>query len=121
MRLAELYLIKAEALARSGDETGARTTLRDFVITRDVAYVMSARTGEELIDEIMTHRRVELWGEGFRFIDLKRLGIALNRKGSNYTKSVALVMEIPADDVRWQWLIPESEIKTSLGIVEQNE
>ena len=121
MRLAELYLMKAEALARSGDETGARTTLKDFVVTRDAEYVMSARTGEELTDEIMTHRRIELWGEGFRFTDLKRLGIELDRKGTNYSKSVALVMEIPADDLRWQWLIPESEIKTSLGMVEQNE
>ena len=38
-------------------------------------------TGAKLADEIMTHRRIELWGEGFRWFDLKRLGLPLDRTG----------------------------------------
>lgn len=121
MRLAELYLMKAEALARGGEEEDAREVLRDFVVTRDPAYVLSGNSGKALTDEIMMHRRTELWGEGFRFTDLKRLNAALDRNGTNYPKTVASVMEIPAGDVRWQWLIPESEVTGSLGIVEQND
>lgn len=121
MRLAELYLMKAEALARSGQETEARTTLRDFVMTRDPDYQLSSNTGDKLCEEIMTHRRIELWGEGFRFTDLKRLNLPLNRNNSNQLKSVCSTMEVSAGDARWQWLIPKDEIDASMGIVQQND
>ena len=32
-----------------------------------------------LIEEVMTQRRIELWGEGFRWFDLKRLNMDLDR------------------------------------------
>lgn len=121
LRLAELYLMKAEALARIGEELEARETLSAFAVTRDPAYGLSEKSGRALIDEIMIQRRIELWGEGFRFTDLKRLDAPLDRNGSNYSKTVAQVMEVPARDERWQWLIPETEITTSLGVVVQNE
>ena len=35
-------------------------------------YTLSTKTGENLIEEVMTQRRIELWGEGFRWFDLKR-------------------------------------------------
>ena len=121
MRLAELYLTKAEALARQGLEQEARETLYDFVVTRNPNYPLSSNGGTDLIDEIMVQRRIELWGEGFRFTDLKRLNVLLDRNGSNYAKTVAQIMEVAADDVRWQWLIPDTEIENSLGVVVQNE
>lgn len=121
MRLSELYLMKAEALARSGQEPEARQTLYDFVSSRDVAYQLSVNSGTALCEEIMIHRRIELWGEGFRFYDLKRLHLPLNRNNSNHQKAVASVLEVPAGDVRWQWLIPRDEINASLGMVVQNE
>lgn len=46
---------------------------------RDASYTLSTNTGQALIDEIMVQRRVELWGEGFRFLDLKRLNLPLDR------------------------------------------
>lgn len=92
MRVAEMYLIEAEAKARLGLETGdatqytaARNALFTLVKNRDAAYVLSINSGQALIDEIMVQRRVELWGEGFRFFDLKRLNQALDRTGSNHT------------------------------------
>lgn len=121
MRLSELYLTAAEALARSGQETEARQYLYDFVSTRDDRYILPVLSGEELCEEIMKHRRIELWGEGFRFTDLKRLNIALNRKASNHIPSVCQVMEVKAHEPAWQWLIPQEEISASLGLVVQNE
>lgn len=120
MRSAEMYLIEAEAMARSGQGGLAAQSLYDMAITRDDAYVLSISTGQNLIDEIMVQRRVELWGEGFRWYDLKRLDQALDRTGSNqsstYTNSV---LEIPAGDNRWTWPIPQDEMDAN-PLMEQN-
>lgn len=120
MRLAELYLLRAEALARSGHEEDARQVLYDFVTTRDAAYIFPTTTGEALLEEILFHRRIELWGEGFRFTDLKRLGLPLDRTGSNHSDLVCSVMRIEPEDPAWQWLIPSEEINASLGLMTQN-
>lgn len=110
MRVAEMFLIEAEAKARGGDNTGATKALFDLVKQRDPAYVTSTKTGDALIEEIMFHRRIELWGEGHRFLDLKRLNQPLNRNGIGHNAAVALIFDVPADDVRWEFLIPRSEL-----------
>lgn len=120
MRLSELYLLRAEALARSGHEDDARRVLYDFVVTRDAAYTLSVAAGDALLEEILIHRRIELWGEGFRFTDLKRLGLPLDRTGSNHVVSVCSVMRVEPEDPAWQWLIPAEEINASLGLMTQN-
>jgi hypothetical protein len=85
MRLAEMYLIAAEAYARSGNDTEAKKYLTAFAIKRDPSYTESTKTGAALAEEIMNHRRIELWGEGFRWFDLKRLNLPCNRNGNNYS------------------------------------
>ena len=120
MRSAEMALIEAEALARLGREAEAKQVLYDFVKTRDQAYVLSSNTGANLIEEILTHRRVELWGEGFRFYDLKRLNLPLNRNGANHNFTTAAVLDKPAGDKDWEFLIPQGELDRTLGIVVQN-
>lgn len=79
MRLPELYLIVAEGYARAGEEDIAKNHLNMMAQTRDPKFNCSALSGEALIDEIMFQRRIELWGEGFRFTDLKRLNMPLDR------------------------------------------
>lgn len=117
MRLSELYLTQAEAYARNGQEELARNTLNKWIITRDPGY-QSTNSGSALIEEIMTHRRIELWGEGFRFFDLKRLNLPLTRTGSNFNPGFCLVTEIPASDPRWQWAIPQDEIDANPLIIQ---
>jgi hypothetical protein len=109
MRIAELYLIKAEALARQGKDAEAQAVLTEFALTRDPEYAPS-KTGEALVEEIMTQRRIELWGEGFRWYDLKRLNLPLKRTGSNWDVAFCFELEIPADDIRWQYAIPREEL-----------
>lgn len=121
MRAAEMYLIEAEAKARAGDNTGAQNALYTLAVQRDPAYTRSTRTGQQLIIEILLQRRMELWGEGFRFLDLKRLNLALNRNGANHDATLAEVFSIPAGSNMWQWLIPQDEINNSNGLVTQNE
>ncbi|MFH0999208.1 MAG: RagB/SusD family nutrient uptake outer membrane protein [Bacteroidota bacterium] len=113
MRSGEMYLIEAEAKARlaAQDAAGAQQALYDLNITRDPSYVKSTLTGQALIDHIMIYRRAELWGEGFRFNDLKRLNLALDRTGANHKDALtAGLFSVPAGDIRWEWLIPQSEL-----------
>lgn len=120
MRMAEMYLIEAEAKARQGLEagdasqyTGAQNALFTLVKNRDASYVLSTKTGQALIDEIMIQRRVELWGEGFRYFDLKRLNQALDRAGANHNTAIAIVLNVPAGDPRWEFLIPQDEMNAN--------
>jgi hypothetical protein len=117
MRAAEMYLIEAEAKARLGDATAARI-LFDLVKTRDANYVQSTRTGTALVDEILIQRRIELWGEGHRFLDLKRLNAPLNRNGTNAIPSVALIFDVAPGDVQWEFLIPRREINANPAVVQ---
>jgi hypothetical protein len=67
----------------------------------------------------MTQRRIELWGEGFRFLDLKRTNSPLDRTGANHNSSIAGVLSMPAGDKRWEWLFPTDELNAN-KLVTQN-
>ncbi|MDF9829455.1 RagB/SusD family nutrient uptake outer membrane protein [Parabacteroides sp. PF5-6] len=108
MRLAELYLIQAEALARSGQDAAAQDVFTKFQVTRDPSYVSKGNTGDALIEEIMNSRRVELWAEGFRFYDLKRLNQPIKR-GRNFDIAFCTFVEREADHPGWVWEIPRAE------------
>lgn len=118
MRAAELFLIDAEAKARQGKDGEAAKVLFDLVKTRDAAYTQSTATGAELMEEILFNRRIELWGEGFRFTDLKRLNVPLNRNGANHLPAVAVLFDVPAGDNQWEFLIPRREIDANKQIVQ---
>ncbi len=124
MRVAEMYLMEAEAYARmGGHDTEAQTALNALRQARETVtanYVESTNTGQALIDEIMLNRRLELWGEGFRFTDLKRLNEPVDRTGANHQTSLSVITNIPAGDVRWEWLIPKQEMDANDNMV-QNE
>lgn len=110
MRASEFYLIEAEALARSGNEIGARAVLFELISKRDPAYVLSTKTGQALLDEIRTHKKIEMWGEGTEFFDMKRHNEALVRDyaGTNHPSFGRL--NIPAGDPRFNFAIPQAEL-----------
>jgi starch-binding outer membrane protein, SusD/RagB family len=76
LRIAEVYLNRAEALATPGstvlDETAALADLNTILVARGLPAV--ALTGAALYNEILRQRRIELAFEGHRLWDLKRLG-----------------------------------------------
>lgn len=122
MRAAEMYLIEAEALARQGgQDAAAANVLFTLARNRNASYVLSTNTGQALIDEIMIQRRIELWGEGFRFLDLKRLNLPLNRTGANHNATLAgQVMSVAAGSNEWVFLIPKDELNANKQIGAQN-
>ncbi|MFS4455178.1 RagB/SusD family nutrient uptake outer membrane protein [Maribacter sp. 2304DJ31-5] len=74
-RVAEQYLIKAEAQARLNDFTGAAETISDLRNARTRAVTVAApdyTNLEEAIRDILLERRIELAYEGHRYIDLRR-------------------------------------------------
>ena len=120
MRAAEMFLIEAEAKARSNQDAAAAQVLFDLVSTRDDAYTLTANSGQALIEEIMVQRRIELWGEGFRWYDLKRLNLPLDRTGSNQSSTYTNgIMQVPVGDNRWTWPIPQDEMDSN-PLMEQN-
>lgn len=119
MRAAEMYLIEAEALSYS-NEAAAKQVLFTLASNRNPNYTLSTNTGQALKNEIYTQRRIELWGEGFRFFDLKRLNQPLDRTGANHQSDlVGQLFQVPAGDPRWEWQIPLDEINSN-PLVEQN-
>ena len=72
IRLSEMYLIRAEARAMTGNETGARedvTLIRQRGLPSAPAVEAS---GQELLDEIELEKRLELMFEGHRLFELMR-------------------------------------------------
>lgn len=118
MRAAEMYLIEAEAQARLGKDAEAAKLLFELNSKRDAAYKLSASTGTKLLDEILFYRRIELWGEGHRFLDLKRMNLPLNRNGANHNPAVAVLFDVAPGDPQWEFLIPRREINANAAIVQ---
>ena len=118
MRAGEMYLIEAEAQARLGKDADAAKVLFDLVSKRDAAYKLSTSTGTKLVDEILFNRRIELWGEGHRFLDLKRMNLPLNRNGANHNTAVAVLFDVPAGDPQWEFLFPRRELNANAAIVQ---
>jgi len=115
-----LYYIEAEALARSGNEGAARQVLFDITSKRDAAYTKSTKSGADLIDEIILQKRIELWGEGFAWFDLKRLkkGVIRVYEGSNHPAYGKF--DIPAGDNRFLFMIPQTEVDANPDILPNN-
>ncbi|POS02509.1 SusD-like starch-binding protein associating with outer membrane [Flavobacterium croceum DSM 17960] len=120
MRVAEMYLIEAEAKFMAGDELGAKTILTQMVTTRNSAYNISSLSGNALRDEIRFQRRLELWGEGFSFYDMKRWNLALERDypGSNHPAYGKF--NYPVGSSKFIFQIPQIEILNNIKITENN-
>ncbi len=111
MRVAEFYLLHAEAAAQSSDEPGARTSLKFLLNQRldDASYV-DGLTGQALLNEIYLQTRIELWAEGKSYLAMKRFKATIVR-GTNHLSNVGVA--IPYNDTRLTFKIPQSEIQNN--------
>lgn len=90
MRVEEMYFIEAEAAEHVAPGSGI-ALLTDFMKQyRDPSY---AYAGDDAIDEIVFQKRVELWGEGHTFFDIKRLDMSVTRgyEGTNWQDTQSLI------------------------------
>lgn len=121
LRVAEMYLIEAEARARLGDASAAQV-LFDLVSTRDPNYTLSAATGDDLVEEIYLQRRIELWGEGHAWYDMKRMKKPLERDYAGTNHPSFGLFNYPAEDNKFRFQIPEDELNANdaISAAEQN-
>ena len=114
-RIAEAYLIKAEAEANSGNASAAKSVLNALQVAR------GATPTDGSLDKIYYERRKELYGEGFRLHDLRRLHQPLDR--TKDPEHWAEVKSLPADSPRFMLPIPEVEMlyNHALTSADQNE
>ncbi|SEN42875.1 SusD family protein [bacterium A37T11] len=118
----ELYLVRAECLARINDVPGALSSLNELLQNRyahDGSFIGHvAATSEEALVLILTERKKELYFRGVRWMDIKRLnqagaGIGLTRvlQGHSYS--------LPANDTRFVLPIPE-DVTLATGLEAEN-
>lgn len=108
MRADEFYLLNAEAKARLGQETLAKTALSTYLADRitDLSYIVPL-TGQALLNEIYLQTRIELWGEGKSYLAMKRNKATVVR-GSNHLFEAGA--SIPYSDPRLTLVIPQAEV-----------
>lgn len=112
-RLAEMFLIKAEALCRQEKDGEARSVLIDFCNAR-YTFAPEIPSGHEaLLNAILDERNREFYQEGdFRWLDMKRLGIRMERTISGERHVLA------PDDFRYSFPIPAREMKLNKNMVQ---
>ena len=122
-RVAELYLIVAEAGANAGGAAAIDATnrLNELRAARGLTPIVA--TGAALVQAARDERTRELAFEGFRLQDLKRWGLGFTRRapqninainvGDNYER-----LSVPANDPKFVWGIPTNDISINPNLVQ---
>ncbi|PJX21864.1 RagB/SusD family nutrient uptake outer membrane protein [Psychroflexus sp. S27] len=114
LRMAEMYLLNAEASAKSGDEATAKTSLKAVVELRvnDATYI-DALSGQDLLDEIYVQTRRELWGEGKSYLAMKR-NEATVKYPTNHLTNAGETYQYNADELTFEFPIEEVQNNPNL-------
>ncbi len=129
MRMAEMYLIEAEAQCRQSQYTQARNLLTELISYKDPDFATTlaaipdgntlslgtAGPVNTLLDFIILQRRIELWGEGFRVFDIQRLKTGFDRAYTGSNHSIQLTFDDPES---WEWIImiPQKEFDGNINM-----
>lgn len=111
----EVYLIKAECVARRGDFDASMKVLNKLLINRFPAsnfIPKQATSQQQAFDIVINERRKELVWRGARWEDLKRL----NKEGANITITRVLngvTYSLLPNDPKYVFPIPSGEIALS--------
>lgn len=111
-RSAEIQLIKAEALARSGKTAEAKSALEVFKKGRYLD-IPGSYTESDLLREILKERKLEFYHEqDMWWLDMKRTGTRVERviNGSLYV--------LEPDDFRYCFPIPQKEMELNKKMVQ---
>jgi hypothetical protein len=112
LRLAEMYLNKAEALAKAGNNTDALIAV-NVVRVRANAPAWTTATlataGLTVFQAALNERRLELSWEGHSSYDLFRNGLPMTRNYIDYSTTIPLTIQ--PDDKRVVFPLPPVEIQ----------
>lgn len=115
MRCSEMVLNEAEAAYEAGDYATAKNCLEKINKLRIPGYTCTS-SGEALRDEIRLCKRIELWGEGMSWSDLKRWNLPMKRRpwienninSGNIGASYAIIRQIN-EQGGWRYAVPANE------------
>ncbi|MDE7380530.1 MAG: RagB/SusD family nutrient uptake outer membrane protein [Muribaculaceae bacterium] len=116
MRASEMAFIEAEAACHKNLEDRARKALEEVNGNRIPGYTCT-KSGDDLLEEVYLSRRIELWGEGFAWTDLKRLNRPSVRRAwkandptsGNIPPAFAGTV-LPSDINGWRISLPDAEV-----------
>ncbi|WP_298714816.1 RagB/SusD family nutrient uptake outer membrane protein [uncultured Chitinophaga sp.] len=111
-RYSGLLLLRAEALANTGDSDGARELLNE-VRRRAQASEFVGLDGQALKDAIFLERVRELWGEGHRWFDLVRTG-----RVTDISQCENALSQDEFDRGAWTWPIPIAAMRKNPKITQ---
>ena len=121
LRLAEQYLIRAEAYCRRGEypKAGADlTTLRESRFSTGGTIGVNS---DNWLDTVSDERVRELFMEGFRLNDLKRWHRGFTRTPQSSSQAEGSSLKVNADDPLFVWPIPRNEIEAPGSEILPNE
>ena len=122
MRVEEMYLIEAEAVAASQGVEAGVALLNSFMQKyRQPNYKCTITDLREFQLEVLTQMRIEFWGEGNAFPSAKRLkpGVIQNYEGTN---APADIFKINCEGIKplWNLVIPVNEEQSNVALVGKN-
>lgn len=122
LRVEEMYLIEAEAVAASKTVAEGAALLNAFMKTyRDPAYNFTTTDLRRLQLEVLTQMRIEFWGEGNAFASAKRLkpNVIQNYEGTNAPSDPH---KINCEGIKpnWTLMIPIDEVNANSALYGNN-
>ena len=121
-RIAEMYLIAAEASAESAGTANALTALNALRVARGLT-ALSGISGSALSAAVRDERTKELAFEGFRLDDLKRWNLGFTRSGAQDVNTINVganynTLTIPASDPKFIWGLPANDVTINKNLVQ---
>ena len=112
MRVEEMYLTEAEAMAHY-DTATATARIKEFMSMRGVSNY-SPRA--DLAEDILFQKRIEFWGEGIVFYDMKRLNISM-QNGNDGTNAPSMAqLSTKGRAPWWNCVIPLSAVQQNAAL-----
>lgn len=121
-RLADIILLKAEALAHTGDLTGAMTLVNQIRSRVTLPNVSPATSENDAINKILNERFLELAHEGHRWFDLKREGKSIEVLSQQTYTSGGIEVPLPyaatIDSKDLLWPIPQGVLDVNPNLTQ---
>lgn len=118
MRVSEMYFIRAEAYAQTGNLGAAATNLNAIRAVRyNNADDLSFGNNGEALTAIQSERRLELVYEGHRYFDLKRAGLGVQRIAEDIDGATTSD-NLPANSHLFVFPIPQAEMFANENMIQ---
>ena len=121
LRLAEQYLIRAEAYCRKGNYSAASADLTSLGRARYASGGSLNVNASNWLQTISDERVRELYMEGFRLQDLKRWNMGFERTPQSQTQAEGSSLKIEAGNPLFVWPIPNHELVSPGSQIQPNE